>query len=432
MAKLKKISKYKKFWERFADYAQRIAPDGLYIFATTIVSTYAFVFNNRNRQYMEKKFKDKIEFVKTTTDNSEYYLEFILARYLFEIISDYLQTGEWHDVKNILSWAYDTLMSDFHRMNYNVEELLSHKEEKYTNIANGMPENTWLLVYGIVNEDIRPCMVVYNRENRLEETTKRINELSSGIKAFKTDSVLQQEIQEFIDENFKSQEDLLVQYEAEKLNDGRIAIPEDVYKAFVYTFETTVEKYRRYLFYKEYAEKIENRIEELSNYYREIISLQRQKIDQLKEEMALTNGIKRETIYIDNADKYENLINELQLELMLKNEEIEFLKSQLGKLEEQQISNVELEPFAKPVYINYFGLKNDALEARLLQYNVFVNYHSPTNPNQDLGNDNPVVFNISVASHSVFEKIKDKKPLIVTGTNADILSKKIVEWLSER
>jgi len=78
------------------------------------------------------------------------------------------------------------------------------------------------------------------------------------------------------------------------------------------------------------------------------------------------------------------------------------------------------------VYTNYFI--PSSLFAYMLKYNVDVRQLSPLESPSSVG-EFPIVFNIDVATHKVWEAIKDKKPLIITGSNKEILSQKIVEWL---
>jgi len=145
---------------------------------------------------------------------------------------------------------------------------------------------------------------------------------------------------------------------------------------------------------------------------------------------------------LKKQNKYEDLnkvIGQLESSLLKKDEQIidleeenKYLKEIISLYEEQPAYNETIiEPFVEPVNIIYYGLFNNALAKYLYMYNVIINFESPTDTPHFVP-DTPIVFNIDVAKHTVWNKIKDKKPLLVRGSNAQIIGEKIINFLKER
>ncbi|MEM4203255.1 MAG: hypothetical protein QXS54_04215 [Candidatus Methanomethylicaceae archaeon] len=78
----------------------------------------------------------------------------------------------------------------------------------------------------------------------------------------------------------------------------------------------------------------------------------------------------------------------------------------------------------------FSNLAGAPVEEQLARHNVFVRFYSPVKVTEDVPSL-PIVFNVEVASHSVWNHVKHKKPLIVSGWNDKILTWRIVEWLAK-
>ena len=85
----------------------------------------------------------------------------------------------------------------------------------------------------------------------------------------------------------------------------------------------------------------------------------------------------------------------------------------------------EIMPFDNLINIIYFGLENPQLAGILSGYNVKINFFSPTEPPKKIPRG-LAFFNVDIANHSVYYKIKSLNPILLSGSNAKILSAKIL------
>lgn len=174
------------------------------------------------------------------------------------------------------------------------------------------------------------------------------------------------------------------------------------------------------------------RIKHIENQARGDAKLMADKIADLQEQLMMAQN-KKEIVYVNRVANAEEIRKEIEAEYesvisSLKNEIEEW--KQIASEASESVRSDELPALAELTAIQYFGLPNQSLFAYLLKYNIEAKQFSPIDPPAAVGNS-PVVFNIDVASHKVWEIIKDKKPLIVTGSNKEILARKIVEFLTK-
>ncbi len=132
-------------------------------------------------------------------------------------------------------------------------------------------------------------------------------------------------------------------------------------------------------------------------------------------------------VKIDESDKIAQLKQEYETRIEELKDEIEALRDMLSIIEKEEAEE-KLESFAEPVYIAYFGLENKPLFDYLAAFNVMVKLFSPFSPPEVLPSI-PVVLNVDVASHKVWWAIREKKPLLVSGSNRFLLAKRIISWL---
>ncbi len=138
----------------------------------------------------------------------------------------------------------------------------------------------------------------------------------------------------------------------------------------------------------------------------------------------------KEELYIPFL-KLQNEYDDLKRENAENIKEIEFLNEVIEKMKVSEPEQKgEIMPFDKPVNILYFGLENPQLAGILSGYNVKINFLSPTEPPKKVPRGF-AFFNVDIANHSVYYKIKSLNPILLSGSNAKILSEKILKKLKE-
>ncbi|MCL4407100.1 MAG: hypothetical protein M1542_07515 [Thermotogae bacterium] len=173
------------------------------------------------------------------------------------------------------------------------------------------------------------------------------------------------------------------------------------------------------------------KFKQFENQYKGDTKIMADKIADLQEKLTIAQN-KKEVVYVDRVANADEIRKEIEAEYesvisSLKNEVEEW--KQIASQASASVRLDEVLALPELTTIQYFGLPNPALFAYLLKYNIDVKRFSPIDPPAAVGNS-PIVFNIDVATHKVWEIIKSKKPLIITGSNKEILARKIVEWLN--
>jgi uncharacterized coiled-coil protein SlyX len=167
-------------------------------------------------------------------------------------------------------------------------------------------------------------------------------------------------------------------------------------------------------------EELENRVAYLEN----LLAEKNKEIHQLR------NDEKSKTI-----EKLNKKLSELQEKYIALSEENNSRKELINELMEQDRYFIEediMTPLEEPIDVIYFGLRNMELYNYLKQFNILLYTVNPTVTPDYVPEDKPIVFNIDVAKHVVWWKIKHLKPLLVTGSNAERLGNMIYRFVKER
>lgn len=135
----------------------------------------------------------------------------------------------------------------------------------------------------------------------------------------------------------------------------------------------------------------------------------------------------------ENHYNVDNLLLRIE-ELTAKNDRLELEKEYYQELTQK----IETQ-FIKPKHnkykgkIYYFGIENFQLKALLEQQEIQVIFHSPVKPIDEakIQEGIPLIFNIDYASHVVYNNIKKYKPLLISGSNAEITFEKIIAFLNK-
>lgn len=138
----------------------------------------------------------------------------------------------------------------------------------------------------------------------------------------------------------------------------------------------------------------------------------------------------KEELYIPYL-KLQNEYDDLKRENAENIKEIEFLNEIIDKMKiSEPAQSEEIMPFDNLINIIYFGLENPQLAGILSGYNVKINFFSPTEPPKKVPRG-LAFFNVDIANHSVYYKIKSLNPILLSGSNAKILSEKIIKKIKE-
>ncbi len=437
MGKLKAIKPHRTFWKKLFEYAYNCGSDGVFSVITSIVVTPSLITTNDTVKYIENKVKTIDVIEEQIVSRPQFAIPHIryLVMYLMYTAALYLQTNELKDPANVLHLMYDLIMQDYKKANYTEEDLERiEKEGKLPEVdaLKAIPYDVYFYVKAVLENDKELFFLIYSIETGNYYKIVSNIEGQHAIYFDLQSETVRKQIEQHIKDFYGSDDEMFKQLNV-KIDGDKAIINKDVLKLlitksdFEYMNAVKMENLSKLLQYKENAH-----YKQLETYRSIIASLQNQ-IEELKLQLANEGKSKeKEIIYVDNSEKYELLIQDLQNELAEKEEEIQHLKKLLAMDQKAEETDYEPKSFEQPVYINYVGLKNNALENELRRYNVFINYHSPTDKNIEISNNYPTIFNISVASHAVFERIKEKHPLIVSLSNGKLLAKKIMRYLEEQ
>ncbi len=220
-----------------------------------------------------------------------------------------------------------------------------------------------------------------------------------------------------------------------KIIDDSLTIHKDVLQRIIkYLSDNMVSSrsnFDKLLKMESYCEKQQNMYKSLEStaaaFIKTINTFQR-KIEELESIINKTEERQekpKEEIYIPFL-KLQNEYDDLKRENAENIKEIEFLNEIIEKMKVSEPEpKEEIMPFDKPVNILYFGLENPQLAGILSGYNVKINFFSPTEPPKKIPRG-LAFFNVDIANHSVYYKIKSLNPILLSGSNAKILSAKIL------
>ena len=422
--KYKVVEPWETFWKKVFDYIiqNKLPPyDALFYIVMT-----PNVYHMTNKKL--QKFLTEI-IAKSYDISAPEYSELAIF-YVLRIIDLYAEYKTLPARNNDgLQMLYSIIMSDYRNSDkeYTFEEAFkSDVDMASTNITS----RSWYVIHAIlINQDGDKVKKLL--EKSFEEEKKEGNpQIQLGV-FYGNDNP-----EEFLNGALKkwganaNEEIMLDRLGGARIEDDKLIFPQ---KALPYLYAVVLYAEHALRDQDEIIEKYNELVEKMQTFERQYkgdMQLMANKIGDLQEKLMIAQN-KKEVVYVNrpaNADEirkeieaeYKSVINNLRNEI----EEWRQIAEQASASEQV----TELPPLTELTTIQYFGLPNPSLFAYLLKYNIDVKQFSPVDPPAAVGNS-PIVFNIDVATHKVWEIIKDKKPLIVTGSNKELLARKIVEWL---
>jgi hypothetical protein len=133
-------------------------------------------------------------------------------------------------------------------------------------------------------------------------------------------------------------------------------------------------------------------------------------------------------------DKAQLEILQLQTDKQRLQEEKAMLLEVIRNLESNVVAAITKKVEKKKRYpkrISYFGVSNPQLVEALKKKGITVEEYSAVElPSKKPVR--PVFFNPAVAAHKIWQYIRDTNPIIVTGSNAELLEKQIIDYLESR
>jgi hypothetical protein len=133
-------------------------------------------------------------------------------------------------------------------------------------------------------------------------------------------------------------------------------------------------------------------------------------------------------------DKAQLEILQLQTDKTRLQEEKAMLLEVIHNLESNVVAAVTKKRERKKKYpkkVSYFGVSNPQLVEMLKKRGITVEEYSATEfPSKKPVQ--PVFFNPAVAAHKIWQYIRDTSPIIVTGSNAEVIEKQIIDYLDSR
>lgn len=230
----------------------------------------------------------------------------------------------------------------------------------------------------------------------------------------------------------KAEEDMIKALHGKIENDS-IILPRILLR-YIFSLITFVQKENFYIKeLEDYIEILRKQQEEQIKQWRGVWKFLIEEHNKLVEEIQALRSVERKI----EEKKEEINVDKLLLEIETLKAENARLSERVNDLEEileeareqmQQEIEIELKPLEKSVDIAYFGIENPALSSFLARLNIHLRFFSPVEKPRVVP-DLPIVFNIDVASHEVWNVIRERKPLLVSGSNAEILGRRIYEWV---
>jgi len=422
--KYKVLEPWEIFWKKVFDYIiQNKLPAYDVIFYVAMVPS---VFHMQHKQL--RKFLDTIgDMYELPKDYAAIAVYYLMRAFDMYAEFGYLPRRNYQG----LQFLYDLIMQDYRSSpkEYTFQEAYDH------DVDVSVPEirsRSWYVIHSILaNSDAENVKKFLEKTIKEEQEDRKVADENVGI------GLLQGNIESnlFLKDVLKkwgansTKEDMLKALNANIEGDKLIFdknVLEHIYAMMLFVYHSKQEE-------KELTDQIDKlsaMLESFRAQYRGDVKMLVDEIEDLKQELMIAKNDKQivyvktnedaKTVRAELENKYEKIIDELK-------SEIESWK-ELAKQTSTVVSKEEIKPLPKLTTILYFGLPNPSLFAYMLKYNVDVRQLSPLEPPSSVG-EFPIVFNIDVATHKVWEAIKDKKPLIITGSNKEILSQKIVEWL---
>lgn len=433
--KFKVIEPYQRFWIKVFNYINEnnLEPYSV-LFYVTLTPSVINLQNKKALRFFERIRRMYSEIFEKKIIASERYYIYLL--YILRIYDQYSQF-KYLPSKNAegLNYLYEAIMHDFRNgEEVTFEEALNDEG----NVASTkIIKRSWYIINSILNntnqEEVRKIIEKSNEEEkeRVGETPKT-KEHVNGIISLYLSGSFDKEIDEIIQKwSAGIKEDEIHKILLGEVEGDKLILPRKMDKLF----------FALLLYYQHSTadfQKLQEAYEQLKMQYDATYSLLTGDIkmlieenQKLKDELLNAKTTNIEKVYIDQSDKINLIKKEYEKRIAELEEEVKNWREIANEaIEKQVIQEEKIEPFEEPIYIAYFGLNNPALFSFLANYNVHVKLFSPYEA-PTVVPDLPIVFNIDVASHEVWDHIKGKKPFLVSGSNAEILGKKILKWLKK-
>lgn len=421
--KYKIVEPWETFWKKIFDY---IIENKISVYDAVF-----YVVLTPNVYHMtNKKLQKFLEMIKNAYDIKMPEYGEIAVFYVLRILDLYAQFKNLPS-KNAdgLRMLYEIIMSDYRSSDkeYTFEEAYE-KDVDMSQMA--ITSRSWYIIHAIMNNNfVEQVRQLINKSIRDEEITAETAKVSLGVlnggnKGEFLGSTLKKWAADTTDEIML--ERLSAHIEGNNLVFSRELLPylyaltlyaehsEQEHVDIVNKYNDLVEKY--HLFESQYKGDVKILEDEIEDLKQKLMVAQNN-----KQIVYMKTDENTETIREELEHKYETVIADL-------NSEIESWK-EVARHAPFTVEEETLKSLKSLTTVLYFGLPNPQLFAYLLKYNVDIRQLSPVEPPASVGNM-PIVFNIDVASHKVWEIIKDKKPLIVNGSNRELLAKKIIKWIN--
>lgn len=421
------IREYERFWKRAFEYAcsHDLEP---YSFLWYIVLTPS-VRSNDSKRF--KRFFDKFASLADIDNAVPRYVVYL--NYVMRIMHLWCNERFW-PTKNAegLEMLYELIMNDYKSGKQCTFEEALAEEGDWT--KDEILKRSWYIIDSVLkdanHEQVRLiiCRSIDEENKYITEETKGAHVLFN---VYDTDESFRSVVDEMVREDLAGEiSDIeLAKYFVCKVR-GDVVEIQLKYLKLLYAglcalrdIQQLEEKYN-----KRISELYES-IKELQRFYHSEIRMIVDENEHLKQ--LAQREKKTDKIYVSSDDKIEILKSEYEAQIAELEEKLRMYKEQLDDLTKQVAKDEYIPAFESPQYVAYFGLKNQLFEEKLAQYNVFIKLFSPYTPPSFVPNL-PIVFNIDVASHSVWDHIKSKKPLLVSGSNARLIAERVVKWLRER
>ena len=431
--KYKVLKPWERFWKRTFDY---IINNDIEAFDALVYLTMVpTIFHKRHKKL--NKFLEKMQKLMKVTINAstEYSMP---AFYLTRVFHSYLNINRL-PVANYqgLIYMHEAIMNDYKDcdMDKITWDILSNdigiEGSKIT-------PRCCFVIYHILHEDGVEELKKFLKMTREEET--EVN--ASGDKNVIVDEYLAKgpvyhDIQDNVIKlhGMQYEDDLTPVAKAiggEIMDDKFVASKElvELYYGLLLDFEHRFEVAEQY---KRLLEEVKSRYEIIRASYKADMQFMQAEREALINKLNQAKNEKR-VVYIDNEDKYKAEMHSLKAQYNSKIRElqrqIDDLKDMVSALATKEDTSLKPVKLPKMMDVVYFALEDPQLDSYIAQYNVALRHMSPLTPPKNIPNL-PIAFNIDVASHKVWNKIKDKKPLILSGSNKELIAAKITSWLSK-
>jgi hypothetical protein len=427
--KIRVIEPWEHFWKQIFDYITiNDLPEYDVLFYIVLSPS---VYHRRDKKLA--KFLDKIAKMYNVPNDKAYVAPMVYAMSVYEL---YYMHGRLPKKNSEgLEYLYKSIMSDYRKcdVEYTFEDVIDADDDV---AASTMQPRQWYILHCALNDEEADNVAELMEKTIKEEETSKMNNSEDHIivDEFLSNSEKEKEMDETINKftvNGMPSYNEMAQFLGGKMVNNKFVAAKKLvklYYALLLKYEHMQEIIHKY---KQNMDALAEKYDELHELYigdtRQLLEENDYLIEQLNE----AKNQKR-IVYVDNADKYEAEIQSVEAEYKKTTEllkrELESWKEIAETVLQENTQEVQITPLDKLTQVAYFALDDPQLDAYMFQYNVELKHYSPITPPRHVPNI-PIVFNIDVASHKVWNKISYAKPLIIKGTNNDIIAAKIITWL---